>query len=962
MAQRVRKKRRIRIGRTGVLMAVFCILSFILINRLYHLQIVEGENYRTNFTLQTTRTRTIKSTRGNIYDRNGVLLASSELSYALTIEDSGNYDSKRIRALSLNSEAYRIAKLLREHDTPISQTFHIVLDAHDNYVFDVSGVSLNRFRADVYGEAYIEDLTEQQATASANQMMTHMIGEDGFSIIRTEKPYTEEELAEYGLPSSYTKEELLDICRIRYALFTTSYQRYMPVTIAKDLNDELVALLTEQKDTLTGIEIVEDTKRVYRDPVYFAALLGYTGPASAEDLAELQQYSTEYTVNSIVGKSGLERVLETTLQGSDGEETLSVDNVGRILEIDEASRREPLAGNDVYLTVDHDLTIAVYKILEQRIAGILSSVIEDKDEVEEEVSDSLQIRIPRTKAYFALINNSVVDMHHFTKEDASEIEKEIAVKFAAKQKEVLADISHELTGSRPRIYSDLTEEMQEYQDYIVNDLLTDKMQILNSAKIDKTDEVYLAYTRDENISMQDYLTYAASQNWIDITYLAPEENYIDSTQIFSALSRYVEEYLAEDDAFSKLLYKYMIYEGALEGHDVLEACYDQGVLDKEDGLYDAFMYGDISSYELLMEKIGSLEITPAMLALDPCTGSAVITNPNTGEVLACVSYPGYDNNRLANTMDVAYYRKLSADLSEPFYNKATQARTAPGSTFKIITSIDGLMEGVIDQFTEYDCTGIFDLTETPLRCWDTTGHGKLAIHDAIKESCNVFFCSIAYNQGINEEGNWSDSLSLGKLQNYAELFDMDKPSGIEVPEASPRVSDQSAIQSSIGQGTHAYTTTQMARYATILANGGTSYKLSLIDRVTDSRGTVLQDYTPEVQSHLSVPQNYWDIIHSGMRAVIENNQDYADMPIAVAGKTGTAQESKSRPPHALFVCYAPYEQPEIAMAVRISNGYSSTYVSSMAKDILKYYFKVVPNEEIITGRANNQNFSSVQTD
>ena len=250
----------------------------------------------------------------------------------------------------------------------------------------------------------------------------------------------------------------------------------------------------------------------------------------------------------------------------------------------------------------------------------------------------------------------------------------------------------------------------------------------------------------------------------------------------------------------------------------------------------------------VLSKINSLELTPAMLALDPCSGSAVVTDPRSGEILACVTYPGYDNNRLANTMDVAYYRKLAADLSGPFYNKATQQKTAPGSTFKLITTPRDSRNGLFRRDTIFNCTGTFDLTETPLKCWLTTGHGPLNILGGIQNSCNVFFCNVAYTLGTNEEGNWSDSLSLSKLRQYANLYNMDKPSGIEVPENEPHVSDQYAIQSSIGQGTHSYTTTQLARYATTLANGGTSYNLSMIDKITDANDNVVQDYGPQVES------------------------------------------------------------------------------------------------------------------
>src|SRR5699024_2772212 len=138
-------------------------------------------------------------------------------------------------------------------------------------------------------------------------------------------------------------------------------------------------------------------------------------------------------------------------------------------------------------------------------------------------------------------------------------------------------------------------------------------------------------------------------------------------------------YLETDTDFSKLLYKYMLQEDKISGTELCTVLYEQGVLSKDDGMYESLVSGATSSYDFMITKISNLEITPGQLALDPCSASCVVTDVNTGEVLACVTYPGYDNNRLANQMDQEYYAKLNTDLTSPLFNKATQQRTAPGS-------------------------------------------------------------------------------------------------------------------------------------------------------------------------------------------------------------------------------------------------------------------------------------------
>lgn len=955
--------KKIRINRTTVLAVFFLVLAGILIQKLFSLQIIQGEEFRDNFSLQTTRERTLNSTRGSIFDRNGNVLASNELSYSLTIEDTGNYENNRAKHLALNGEAYLIIKTLEANGDTVNHDFHVVLDEAGNYTYNVSGTSLARFRADVYGHALIENLKPEEKEATAEQMMETLTGQKRFSLTREEKPYSQEELSGVGLPAELTREEILKIVTIRYALSTTSYQRYVPVTVATDISQKSVASISENKDKLEGVEVVEDTKRVYQDSMYFAPLIGYTGKASAEELTALKEVKAGYTPTSIVGKAGIEKVMEPSLQGSNGSETVHVDIMGKVLEIDDDSRMEPLAGNDVYLTIDKELQIAAYKILEQRLAGVLLSVIIDTKEFDKTaVNDASQIRIPIYDVYNALISNSIVDTTHFSAADASPAEQMLLAAYGQKQTEVFAQIQAQLTGDSPTAYKDLSKEMKEYMTYIVDDMLMEDTGILEKSAIDSSDSMYLAWTKEESISLKEYLTYAASQNWIDISEISDDETYLDSGQVYSSLSQYITDYLSTSRSFSKLLYKYLLHEDRISGTQICQILYDQKVLSVDDGDYEAFISGGMNSYNLILNKIRNLEITPAQLALEPCSGSAVVTDPNNGDILACVTYPGYDNNRLANDMDVSYYQKIYNDMSRPLYNKATQQTTAPGSTFKLVTATAGMGERVINEGTVFNCSGVFDLTETPLNCWNSDGHGDLAVTEAIKESCNVFFCNVAYQLGVDEEGNFRDSLALQKLQNYAEIFDMDKPSGIEISEVDPQVSDSFGIQSSIGQGTHLYTTTQLARYVSTLANKGTSYNISLLEKTADAGGNLVEEFSPEILSKLDVQDNAWNVIHTGMRNVITNKAEFSDFKIEVSGKTGTAQESKTSPDHAVFVCYAPSSSPKISMAIRVANGYSSTNAVLVGKDILRYHFDLADEAEILTGKASEDGVTSVQTD
>lgn len=962
-----KKLKKLKIPRIYVLIFVFAVMTGILIQRLFSLQIIHGQEYADNFSLQTTKTRTLKSTRGNIYDRNGKLIAYNELSYSVTLEDNGTYASTRAKNLALNGTIYKIIQLVEENGDTIDADFHIILNENGQYEYDVTGTSLLRFKADVYGYTTIDKLKPDEENAAAAEMIQYLTSER-FGLIDEEKPYSAKELKEAGLPEELSNADILKIVTVRYALWTTSYRKYMPVTIATDVNEQTVAAIMENQNNLQGADIQEDSVRVYPNSIYFASILGYTGKVSSEELAELQEENADagYSTTSIVGKSGLEKVMETTLQGTDGYETVRVDNMGKVLEIIEEESVEPKQGNHVYTTLDSELQEACYKILEQKIASIVAANITNIKTFEaDETTDASNIPIPIYDVYFALVNNSVIDISHFTAEDASETEKKVYEIFLRKQQEVFEQINLELTGDNPVSYAELSEEMQGYVSYIVNELLMSETGILSETSIDKNDSVYKAWTKDESISLQEYLTYAASQNWIDISQISDKTTYLDSKEVYEDLSAYISDYLKNDKNFSKMLYKYMLLDDEISGTDLCVILYDQGILSKNDSMYASFMAGDIKPIDLMMNKIKNLEITPAQLALDPCSGSIVIVDPNSGETLACVSYPGYDNNRLANTMDVSYYRQLNNDLSKPFYNKATQERTAPGSTFKPITAIAGLSEGTISTSDYFNCTGVFDrLQGSKLECWYKQGHGLLSVRDALSNSCNVFFSETAYTMGQNENGSFSESTALETLAKYANLFNLDKKSGLEIAEASPQVSNQLPIPSAIGQGTHNYTTSQLARYVASIANSGKSYNISLLDKTTDSEGNLIEDYTPELLSTIELEDWIWDEIHSGMEGVIKNDSNwwiFQDLDVSLAGKTGTAQQTKTRANHGLFIGYAPADEPEIAMAIRIANGYSSTNVELVAEDVLNYYFGLKDETEILTGQATSDGITNQQT-
>ncbi len=948
--------KKIQLKRTTVVILVFIAMAFILIRQIFELQIIQGENYISEFENRITKTRVLKSTRGNIYDRNGEMVASNILSYSLTFEDNGSYETTREKNLTLNGVAYRVLQILSENGDTLSGDFHIVLDESGNYTFDVGeGFTLSRFKADIYGHPLIDDLTKEQASATAEDMMNYLTGSDGFSIVLYgEDAYTPEELKQYGLPEELSRQEILDIASMRYKLNTNSFQKYMAVTIATNVSESTVAAVMENQSQLQGIDVIEDSVRQYIDDESMGPVLGYTGQASAEELETLKEENPDYSNDAVIGKAGIEQHMEQFLHGTDGQETVTVDNLGKVLKIDENTIVPPVAGNDVYLSIDSDWQSAIYQILKQRVAGVLLTRIENTKKFDfEGVKDASQISVPIYDVYNALVANSVIDIEKFNDPDASDIEKNLYDKFQQKQQEVFDTITNRLTDDNPPAYKDESEEVQEYLTYICDTVLRDTLGVISKDAVDTSDPTYLAWTEEESISLREYLNYAAGQNWIDISVISPKEEYLDSAEIYQAMTSYIVDYLKTDLGFSKLLYKYLLMNDQISGQDLCLVLYEQGVLSKEDEAYSRLASGELNSYDFMINKIANLEIEPAQLALKPCSASAVVTDVNTGKVLACVSYPGYDNNRLSNEMDTDYYTRLSLDLSSPFFNKATQQTTAPGSTLKLLSAVTGMMENLIDDGTYIECTGKFDLVNPPINCWNKSGHGSLEIRGAIEQSCNYYFNMIGFEAGKNEKDEFSENLSLSKLQKYAEEFGLDENTGIEISEATPHVSDSKAVPSYIGQGNHLYTTSQLARYATALATSGIVYDLSLLDKVTDSQGQTQKTYEPVVKSEMTdVPSYVWEDIHDGMRRVVQTHEQFNGLGVALSGKTGTAEIDYRQPNHGLFIGYAPSDQPQYAVAVRIANGYSSGNACTTANDIMEYIFDLADKDTILTGYAS----------
>ena len=938
-------------SRIFVLVVIFLAFFGIMMSRIFYLQIINGQNYADSFTMRIKREVSLPGTRGRIYDRNGQVLADNVLSYSVTMADNGTYKSAREKQSTLNRTVLKVIDIVESHGDNVIGDFGIVYQ-NGSYTYMQEGRALLRFKADIYGYSSIDDLKPEEYVATADEMIEYLCGKKKFWI--SSDLYTEEQIKEYKVPTDLTPEQILKLVTIRYAISSNSFKRYVTTTVASDVSDATVAEILENQSNLQGVDIEQSSLRTYADSKYFANIIGYIGKPDQDELDTLKEQNEDYDANDLVGKAGLEQYMETDLQGKKGQRTIYVDSVGNVLEVE--SETQPESGHDLYLTIDKDLQIAVYNILEQRLAGVLVSKIQNiKQYVPGAHSSAMSIVIPIYDVYYALIQNHIIDTSHFTADDATDLEKSVQQRFDTQLDDAISRIMAQLQSDSPTAYCDLPSDMKNYMSYIVSDILMGEDQVLMKSAVNTEDATYIAWAKDETISLKEYLEYAISMNWVDVSGLDVKNSYMNSEEIYQVVVDYISSKLATDSNFHTMLYKYVILNDVVTGREVCLLLYDQGILEYDEETVGKLRSGAYSAYSFMMDKIKNLEITPGQLALEPCSAGCVITDPSTGDVLANVSYPGYDNNRLTNTMDSAYYAELNRDLAGPLYSRSTQERTAPGSTFKPISAVAGLEEGVIRSTDIIHATGVFTEAYGSPTCWIYNqyhgSHGNINMVDAIRVSCNYYFYEVGFRLGGGRSTGYSSDRALAALSKYAAMFGFDHTSGMELPESDPKISDSDGIRSAIGQGTHLYTVSQIARYVSTIANRGTVYDLTLLDKLTDSEGNTIEDYSASVYNNIDIADNSWNTIQEGMHQVAENTAAFKDLNLTIAGKTGTAQQSKSHPNHALFMGYAPYESPQIAIAIRIANGYTSANAASMAADIFSYYFDLTDKDELLNGSA-----------
>lgn len=668
---------------------IVVVIALVFIGTLFNLQIVNGEEYREKSEKRMLRTQTVTAPRGEIYDRNGVILATNKLSYDVRLY------KVRVDTKEQNDGILRLVEILTENSDKVYSTFP-VNDTLDGFNFGTEEQERN-WKKEVKLD---EDLTFDEV------------------IDLYVKKY---ELQDY----SFNRQNLIRMIEVKYEANLNGYSLFNSATIAKDISQNSVAKLSEEKYKIYGISIVSVPKRYYPNGNLLSHTIGYVSKINSTEYENRKDEG--YTVNSIIGKAGIEQSFEKYLKGSDGiikEETDTLGNISSQTETTEAK-----SGSNVTLTIDYRL---------QKVA-------------------------------------------------------------------------------------------------------------------------------------------------------------------------------------------------------------EQSLLNTMNGLQNGTLVG---------KKFA-----------DANAGAAIVLDVESGEVLASASYPTYDINSLIGGISISDWNNLQNNSLHPMLNRVISGTYSPGSTFKMLVGMAGLMNGKITVDEKYYDPGIYPYGYHP-KCWLYTDrhmtHGWINIEGAIKGSCNCYFYEVGRRMGIEE------------IVKYSKLFGLGQKTGIElsgevtgtIAGADPNSENGlkspwylgDTLSAAIGQSSSSFTPVQLANYIATIANGGKLNKVSLIKSIeneTEGTSVSLDDiakYSSEYtgvnfeERNLNINSEYIDAIKKGMLSVTSETGGtsyiiFKNSDIQVAGKTGTAQVPNGNN-NGIFVGFAPYDNPKIAVVAVIEHGGEGTYTANVVKPIMEEYFNI----------------------
>lgn len=655
--------------RLVLLMLTISCMFILIIFQFYKLQILEHDVYDAKLRQTVQKEVEIPAIRGMIYDRYGKTLATNKAIYVLKYDPQVIFKDTKERDTIL----LKVANVLEANNDTTNSPYIDNVPISDTvpFVFTEDMQSVRRFITN-YVPYNDNDHKEIIYTYTAPQLIQ----------------YLREEL---DIAPEFSDEEVRKIIPMRLQIRQTTFQKYKKVTLAEDVSMKSLAAIQENQKEFAGIIAEVESQRYYPYGNIFGNILGYTRMITESQYEKLE--SKGYEKDDIVGQVGIESEMESDLRGKKGRKLIEVDNVGRT--VFTLATQEASAGNDVYLTIDADLQIAVYNALEKRLTeGMIARL----------KGNANTLKLTGRDVIVSMAKNNQLDFK-------------------------IMSMAPETTTQRKlydKVLASYEEELQ---------------------SIEQTE-------RD--------LPQAEKTN---LTIKAHFANMLDKS-------------------------------GLISDTELLLAFGEQGTLNLTEDQMERIKRGNYNLKSLLISQLESGGLKPDQTSIMPCSGTAIVVDPNTGQTLALVSYPSYDNNEFIQNFN-SFYTKLhdGVDTRNIEINRALKTAKAPGSTFKMIVGIAGIEEERVTPDTYIYDTGQFTKAGAPYpRCWVFTntghGHGNKNVKGALEVSCNYYFYEIAYRLGLKYGAPYG---GINMLTKYVNMFGLNEKSGIELEETSPNVSNPTTV-------------------------------------------------------------------------------------------------------------------------------------------------------------------------
>ena len=914
-------------NRIFVMLCGIIVLFAIIVVRLFSLQVIHGADYEESITASVSKKLPVPAPRGNIYDRYGRPLATNTAAYCVQVDGSVTLEFDREETQEL---AAALTEALWTKGETSTDSLPITKKAPYRFTFDG---------------------TEEE------QQTREIRWKNSIGLEKKQRDMTAEECLQW-LYETYEAP----------AAFTEAQKRtYVSLCMSDDRN--LMALTLAMKLTDFGEEITDELP-----------------------LAKEAPYSFQFNGNKNREKSWKESM------GMDGEE-IYFDSLQTLDYLrDYFGLPEGLPGDLIRSTLGIRYSMYLQRYQQFQTVNVatdisdktLAYVEENQDTFPCVIIDTISLREYPQGKYFSHILGYIRQM---TEND-----------YALYQNDVDAD-GNPIYSQTDIVGQDGMEKLFERelngtdgQVLIEVDNQGRRMSVIDSTEPIPGKDLFLtldselqktAYDALENELRKAVLTKLTTTGKNSVSTLELFQSMINVNHISAQDMLYAEEGTVQHTVYLRLKQVHPNFDPEQEdaaevAKEFLQDALEKGnvtvreltlmMIEQEHLPVTAQEKADIeagaSPLSLIIKKLSNGEMSPADTGLDPCTGSVFVTQVGTGEVLASVTYPSYDNNELVNTFNNSYYNDLLQDGNTPLVNRPLKQKKASGSTFKMITALAGLETETITPETLITDKGIFKDTGIPYaRCWiySNTGgtHKDLTVSHALEVSCNYFFYELAYRMGNVTTGNSANSITT--LNEYMAAFGLNNYTGLELDEYGPtmaspankeravktfnpdattsqtRWTDGDTIRTAIGQSINSYTPAQITKYISTLANGGTLYKLHMVDHVQNPDGTLHSKVEETVENVITFKEENLQAVYHGMWLVSNGERGtlrgiFDDLPIDVAAKTGTAEEDKNRNSHTWFVCFAPYDDPQIAITVMIPFGENSgTPAPNVAKAIIKEY-------------------------